>query len=278
MTPAQQQEFLARELDEAGITFTLRAAPGQRPEAGFRYAAARGPTLPFTAKIRNGALQVAAHDVAPNSDPASAVAGVRALNARWGIGNARYMEERKSCRISASYPVFARRPKDSLLKFLIGNLYTVGVVLSSGGQSVWKDACHAADTMRAGFPSCDVAEAIDALATALRGIGHPFQSADGSGLRQIFHEPSGNKFAVMIAPWDTRFIRVVTTSQTFTGMSPDKADRLNEIAPIGCFISGDVPSVAHVWEFSPEFLAITERLAAWMIEVGAQMSAAARNN
>jgi hypothetical protein len=278
VTPAQQQELLARELDGAGIAFTMRAAKGQRPEAGFRYAEAHGPTLPFTATIRNGALQVAAHDVAPNFDPASAVAGLHALNARWGVGNARYVEERKSCRLTGGYPVFARRPGDSLLRLLIANLYTVGAVLPSGGEAVWKDACEAADEMRMCFPPSNMAESVDALTAALYGIGHPFQPADGAGLRQVFHEPGGNKFAVTFAPRDTRIMRVETTSQTFTGMTPDKADRLNEAAPIGCFISGGAPSVVHAWEFSPEFSAITERLAAWMIEVGAQMSAAARDN
>jgi hypothetical protein len=117
---------------------------------------------------------------------------------------------------------------------------------------------------------------MSALAAVLHEIGHPFDLVGQDRLRQTFHEADSNRFIVMIESRDPRFIRVETIAQIPASASPEDLERLNEIAPIGCCVLGDA-SVTHLWEFPPEFMAINERLAAWLIEVGAQMSAATRS-
>jgi hypothetical protein len=274
MTPIEQRQLLASELHTAGIAHLMHGAPGQRPHAGFRYAEARGPTLPFTATIRNGALQLMVHELVPPADPAGAAASVDALNAGWGVGQACYVRHLGNYRLTAGYPVFARRRDAPLLQLLLANLYTVGAALSAPDKTAWSDALSAAMTMRSAFPPADVAAVMRAMECALRGIGHPFRRVDEAGLYQSFHVPDGNAFAITIAPHGEGLIRV--EARTAIGAQSSMLDRLNEAAPIGSFVAADsAAEMVHGWEFAAEFIAVTERLAAWLIEVAAQMTAAA---
>lgn len=275
MTPLEQAEFLERELVLADIAFTLHASAGQRPQASFRYCENNGPELAFTAIIRSGALQLSVPDLLTRCSPAQTE--LPALNDSWGIGHARYDGKRGSCKLSAGYPVFARRLEKRLLKYLVPSLYWAGAAFSSGSSTPWRDAREAAKVFRAAFPESDITGAMSALAAVLHEIGHPFDVVGHGRLRQTFYEADGNRFTVMIESRDDRFIRVETIAQTPASLSPEDLKRLNEIAPIGCFIPGDLDaSFTHLWEFPPEFMTTNERLAAWLIEVGAQMSAAAR--
>lgn len=122
--------------------------------------------------------------------------------------------------------------------------------------------------MRCVFPQCDVAAVIQAMDSALRGIWHPFQRVGNAGPRQPFREPDGATFAVTIAARYARLIRVET--RTAIGMHERALDKLNETAPIGCFVPADTKAeVVHEWEFAAEFIEVTERLAAWLIGLGA---------
>jgi hypothetical protein len=271
VTPTEHRWQLEQELCDAGIAYASHAAPGQRPQATFRYAEGHGPTLPFTVTIRNGALQLQVHDLSPPSDPA----GAAALNIGWGVGQACYLEQHRSYRLTSGYPVFARRPGRPLLPLLIASLYAVGATLSLPGNAAWSDAREMTDTMRSAFLQCDAPAVMRAMELAVRGIGHPFQRVGDASLRQLFREPDGNAFAVTIAPRDTRFIRVET--RVAPGTDPGRLDWLNEAAPIGCFVTAETSGeVVHAWEFPGEFISVTERLAAWLVEVGAQMSAVAK--
>jgi hypothetical protein len=275
MTPNQQLSQLERELHAAKITYLMHDATGQRPQATFRYAEGHGPTLSFTATIRNGALQLLVGDLSPPSDPFSAASSVCALNASWGVGQACYVDQRRSYRLTSAYPVFARGQRPPLLPLLIANLYNVGATLLLPSDSAWSDAYKAADAMRLVFPRCDIAAVMQAMELAVRGMGHPFQRVGDVNLRQLFRGPDGNAFIVTIAPRDARFIRVET--RTAIGRHERELDQLNQTAPIGCFVPGNIAAeTVHGWEFAEDFIEVTERLAAWLIEVAAQMSAAAR--
>lgn len=276
MTPTEQRQLLERELRTADIAHMMHGGPGQRPHAGFRYAEGHGPKLPFTATIRNGALQLMLHELVPPADPAGAAASVHALNAGWGVGQACYVRHLENYRLTAGYPVFARQRDAPLLRLLLANLYTVGAALSASGEAPWSDALSAAITMRSAFPPANVAAVIQAMECALRGIGHPFQRIDEARLYHSFYVPDGSVFIVTIAPHGDALIRV--EARTAIGAQPRMLDRLNEAAPIGCFVPAEASAeMVHGWEFAAEFLAVTERLAAWLIEVAAQMTAAAEH-
>ncbi|MGF6508591.1 hypothetical protein [Paraburkholderia sp. 32] len=274
MIRADLATLLARELDAMEIAYHPSAAPNL-PSASFGYSEARGPELAVGAIIKHGALvmTVPVPSLVVGLPNVSALSG---LNQAWGTGSAQYVETSGCYQTTAGYPIFARRSHSTLLRRLLGGIYTVGVLIRLVDTPDWETLSEIATGLREGWPDSDVSSAMERVSAALHAMGYSGSVTTSGGLCQRFHTPDGLQFTLAFSPCEG-LIRVETVADVWTAHDALTLGSLNNGLPVGSVVLGPSNRAVHVWDFSPDDLEISERLVGWIIEVAAHVAIAQRS-